>query len=68
LPHFEISIKLRIFYTHTDLLEEKNNSDPICEFFSFFGAQKTSRRTGRHENKEKRFCYFGFSIYLPIKI
>jgi hypothetical protein len=28
LPHFEMSVKLRIFDAHIDLFEEENNFDP----------------------------------------
>jgi hypothetical protein len=36
--------------------------------FSLFLAQKTHFRAGIHENKEKRLCYFGLTIRLPIQI
>jgi hypothetical protein len=36
--------------------------------FSLFCALKTHFRTGRHENKEKRLCYFGLRIFLPIQL
>jgi hypothetical protein len=34
-PHFEISVKLRIFYTHIDPFEEKKISTLFSDFFSF---------------------------------
>jgi hypothetical protein len=66
LPHYENTIKLRIFDTHIDLLEDIQMFDPIK--FSLFWAKETHLRTGRHANKEKRLCNFGVRILLPIQI
>jgi hypothetical protein len=64
LPHFEISVKWRIFFnTHIDLSATKILD--LSEFFSVLGP-KTHFRVGRHENKEKRFFYFCLRIHLPI--
>jgi hypothetical protein len=66
MAHFEISVKLRIFYipiaTH---LKKKKFSDLISDFFLFFGT-KTHLRLGRHENKETHPLYFCLRILLPI--
>jgi hypothetical protein len=66
LPHFKTSVKLRIFYTHIDLFEEKF----VFTLFTVvnFGPKKTHFRAGRHENKEKRLFYFDLRILMPIQI
>jgi hypothetical protein len=62
--HFEINVKLRIFYTHVDLFEE---TKMLLMTFSLFWPLKTHFCTGRRENKEKRLLYFGLEFFCQSK-
>jgi hypothetical protein len=67
LPHFEICIKLRIFFIAILMILKKICGHYLVNFSPFW-AQKTHFRVGRHEHKEKRLLYFGFRILFLIHI
>jgi hypothetical protein len=62
LPHFEISVKLRIFDTHIDLIAEKNLFHPINLIFLYFLGPR------RYDNKEKVFSTLVLQFFCPVQI